>query len=69
MNKWATVALLVISSMAYAGNDSDKTKETTKSEKPESNQPESSSTFDRVVDTIAEAAKSNPDYGKDIGDR
>lgn len=30
---------------------------------------EESSVIDDIINTIAEAAISNPDYGKDIGDR
>ena len=35
----------------------------------ESSESQESSAADQIIETIAEAAVSNPDYGKDLGDK
>ena len=70
-NKWLTVALWVISSVAYAGDNQENSSEgkESRAEETKSDQPEPTSTFDRVMEIIAEAAISDRNFGKDIGDR
>lgn len=72
-SKWiAVIFVWVVSSVAYAENtqesDQNSSREPAVAEN-KSNQSDSSSVFDRLVDAISEAASSNRDYGKEISDR
>lgn len=74
-HKWIAITSLIVASIAHAGDpaiddkqNSAETSETAQSENQKQDQPETS-TFDRIIEAIANAARNNPDYGKDIGDR
>jgi hypothetical protein len=67
INKW--IFLSMMASVAYAGDHKTDSANTTQTTPSENGQTETKSTVDRVIDVIAEAAITSPEYGKDLADR
>lgn len=62
--------LWILLSTVYADNSSqEKDQTSSESGTDYSEQKDTGSMFDRLIEIICESAVNNPDYGKDIGDR